>query len=173
MCSSPLNGVCKHGSVGRAQGGVNVCIIDGEVAVRGTNVTPGYLRNDKANIESFVTIDGHRLFKTGDQGYIDTDGYVFLTGRLKELINRGGEKISPLEIDAVLVAHPAVSDAVAYGVADQVYGEVVHAAVILKLGASASADELRKFCGFKLAAFKCPSHITICRDFPRTATGKV
>ena len=96
----------------------------GEVCIRGPNVTGGYLNNPQASREAFAG----GWFHTGDQGYLDERGYLFLTGRLKELINRGGEKISPLEIDACLLSHPTVVEAVAFGVPDDKYGEVVHAA---------------------------------------------
>ena len=100
---------------------------------------------------------------------LDASGYLTLTGRLKELINRGGEKVSPLEVDAVLLEHPAVSEGVCFGVADAKYGEEVHAAVVLR--ADASADDIQKFCGDRLASFKVPKKIHITDSLPRTATG--
>jgi len=112
-------------------------------------------------------------FRTGDEGYLDPDGYLFLTGRIKELINRAGEKIAPQEIDAVLLAHPAVAEAVAFGVADAHYGQIVQAAVVLKDGAAATEADLLAFVRLRLAAFKVPAKLYLARDLPRTATGKI
>ena len=103
----------------------------GEVVVRGANVVDGYENNPEANRTAFP---GEGWFRTGDQGYLDADGYLCLTGRLKELINRGGEKISPLEIDDVLLRHPAVAEALAFAVPHKSYGEDIHAAVVLRPG---------------------------------------
>ena len=181
MTSSPLpeHGKRYSGTVGRPTG-VDVSVMSmntigkmmatdqrGEIVIRGPNVMYGYNNNPQANKESFV--DG--WFRTGDQGFIDKSGYLSLTGRIKELINRGGEKISPLEIDGVLLKHPAVSEAVCFGIPDEKYGEVVHAAVVL----TAEADEqtLRNFCGDHLGAFKVPDVIYITDTLPRTATGKI
>merc|ERR1712060_798323 len=135
----------KPGSVGK---GVNVEIAIlaedgsflpvgkvGEVCIKGQNVTPGYHNNPKANEEAFA----HGWFHTGDQGKLDAEGYLTLTGRLKELINRGGEKISPLEVDSALLACESVSEAVAFGVPDEKYGEEVYAAVVMKSGAQCVA----------------------------------
>ena len=127
----------------------------------------GYHNNDGANQESFV----NGWFRTGDQGFINGDGYLTLTGRLKELINRGGEKISPLEVDAALLSHPAVAEAVTFAAADAKYGECVQAAVVLN--ADADCDSLRKHCAKVLADFKVPDTIHIAADLPRTATGKI
>ncbi|CAG8439889.1 6857_t:CDS:10 [Diversispora eburnea] len=134
MTSNPLPPL-KHkpGSVGIPQG-VQITILDengkptkeGEVCIKGENVTLGYLNNPSANASSF-TSDG--WFRTGDQGKFDNEGYLFLTGRIKELINRGGEKISPLEIDSVLLSHPIISEAVSFAVPDKIYGQEVHAAI--------------------------------------------
>jgi acyl-CoA synthetase (AMP-forming)/AMP-acid ligase II len=155
------------GSVGSGTG-VDVKIsAAGEVLVRGPNVTAGYLGNLAANAEAFV--DG--WFRTGDQGVLDARGRVTLTGRLKELINRGGEKISPLEVDAVLLQHPAVAEAVCFGAPDPKYGEVVHAAVVLK--ADGDAATLRAHCREHLAEFKVPVQIHITDHVPRSATGKI
>src|SRR5439155_2941835 len=138
----------------------------GEVAIRGPGVTPGYLNNPQANEESFF--DG--WFRTGDRGSLD-DGYLRLEGRIKEMILRGGENISPYEIEDVLKAHPAVADAVCFGVDDEKYGEKVGAAVVL----SGEADEraLADWCRERLAAFKVPEVIRIVDEIPRTPTGKV
>ena len=127
----------------------------------------GYHNNDEANSESFV--DG--WFRTGDQSFINSDGYLTLTGRLKELINRGGEKISPLEVDAALLSHPAVAEAVTFAAQDAKYGECVHAAVVLS--ADADSESLRAHCANTLADFKVPDTIHIADNLPRTATGKI
>lgn len=155
------------GSVGRGTGVEITISRGGEVLIRGPNVTGGYLNNPTANAESFM--DG--WFRTGDQGMVDEHGRLRLTGRLKELINRGGEKISPLEVDAVLLQHPAVAEAVCFGAPDTKYGEAVHAAVVLK--ADCTAETLRAFCRQHLAEFKVPVRIFITDQVPRTATGKI
>jgi acyl-CoA synthetase (AMP-forming)/AMP-acid ligase II len=139
----------------------------GEVAVRGPGVIDGYLDNDDANAISFR--DG--WFRTGDLGRLSKDGYLTLEGRLKELINRGGEKIAPREIDEALLAHPAVVEAVAFGRSDPKWGEVVEAIVVL--GAPTTPAALRAHCGERLAAFKVPRIIHIVEEIPRAATGKV
>jgi acyl-CoA synthetase (AMP-forming)/AMP-acid ligase II len=140
--------------------------IRGEVVVRGPNVVAGYENNPEANAAAFV----RGWFRTGDQGMLDADGYLALTGRLKELINRGGEKISPLEIDDVLLRHPAVAEALAFAAPHRTLGEEVHAAVVLK--APASESELRAYCQAYLAEFKIPRQIHILEELPRGATGK-
>ena len=139
----------------------------GEVVVRGGNVVDGYENNPEANAAAFV--DG--WFRTGDQGYLDDAGYLALTGRIKELINRGGEKISPLEIDDVLLRHPAVAEALAFAVPHPTLGEEVHAAVVLK--AEATERELRDHCARSLADFKVPRRIHVLEALPRGATGKL
>ncbi len=178
MTSNPLPpGIRKPGSVGIGFD-VDVAIMDesgallppgslGEVVVRGPNVVDGYENNPEANAAAFV----NGWFRTGDQGVIDADGYLRLTGRLKELINRGGEKISPLEIDDVLLRHPAVAEALAFAVPHKTLGEEVHAAVVLR--APASERELRDFCAAHLAEFKVPRAIHILEVLPRGATGKL
>jgi len=141
----------------------------GEVVIRGSNITPGYENNPEANAAAFV--DG--WFRTGDQGFLDDDGYLRLTGRLKELINRGGEKFSPLEIDHVLMEHPAVLQALTFAVPHHKLGEDVAAAVVLREGQSASERELRDFAAKHLAEFKVPRRIVIVREIPKGATGKL
>ncbi len=181
MTSNPLPkfGVRKPGSVGLPQR-VEVAILDekdqpvetgavGEVCIRGPNVTKGYQNNPKANETAF----SGGWFHTGDQGMLDKEGYLTLAGRIKELINRGGEKISPLEIDAVLLSHPAVTEAVSFAVPDEKYGEEVNAAVIFKKETSATEEELLAFMKEKLASFKLPKKLFICEHLPRTATGKI
>jgi acyl-CoA synthetase (AMP-forming)/AMP-acid ligase II len=178
MTSNPLPpGKRLAGSVGRGTD-VDVSIMDGngrhlppgesgEVVIKGPNVISAYENNPEANASSFV--DG--WFRTGDQGILDADGYLKLTGRLKEMINRGGEKISPSEVDQVLLAHPAVVEAVCFGVSHPTYGEEVVAAVVL--GEEATEADLLAFCRERLADYKRPKHIYITDSIPRTATGKV
>jgi len=139
----------------------------GEIWVRGATVTTGYLNNPHANSASFV--DG--WFRSGDLGSRDADGYLFVRGRLKEIINRGGEKISPGDIDAVLLSNPKVLEAASFGESDLIYGEIVQAAVILRPGMEATVDELLDYCRTKLSAFEVPERIYIAADFPRTAKG--
>jgi acyl-CoA synthetase (AMP-forming)/AMP-acid ligase II len=135
--------------------------------VRGATVTSGYLDNPRANSGSFV--DG--WFRSGDLGSQDADGYLFVRGRLKEIINRGGEKISPGDIDAALLSNPKVLEASSFGESDPFYGENVQAAVILRAGMKATEDELRDYCRTKLSVFEVPERIYIVADFPRTAKG--
>jgi oxalate---CoA ligase len=181
MCSNPLPpGERKPGTVGQGTG-VEVVILDesgavqptgklGEVSIRGANVMAGYNNNPDANATAFT----NGYFRTGDQGFLDAAGYLTLTGRLKELINRGGHKISPLEVDAVLLAHPAVAEAVCFGVPDAKYGEEIHAAVVLKPGGGpATAEDIQSFCRDRLADYKVPKQIYIAGQVPRTATGKI
>ena len=179
MASNPLNGVRKPGSVGLAAG-PEIAIMDeagrllgsgetGEVVIRGDNVTAAYENNPKANGEAFV--DG--WFRTGDQGVIDADGYLTLTGRLKEIIIRGGEKISPREVDEALMDHPAVLQAVAFAVPHPMLGEDVGAAVVLREGLTATEQELGAFLSERLAAFKTPRKILFLAEIPKGATGKL
>ncbi|MFM2125988.1 MAG: hypothetical protein RL328_2439, partial [Acidobacteriota bacterium] len=167
----------KGGSVGPATG-IQIGIMDGsgkllpqgergEVVIKGPNVVDGYENNPEANASSFT--DG--WFRTGDQGYLDEEGYLFLTGRLKEMINRGGEKIGPREIDEVLLAHPKVNEAVAFGIPHKTWGEEVAAAVTLK--EPATEQEILAFCKERLADFKMPKKLFIVEAIPRTATGKI
>ncbi|CAM0901649.1 unnamed protein product [Alopecurus aequalis] len=183
MTSNPLpqDGARKPGSVGRPAGEMELAVLDergnevaagapGEVCVRGANVTAGYKGNPAANAEAFA----HGWFHTGDIGVRDDeDGYVRLVGRIKELVNRGGEKISPIEVDSVLLTHPDVAQAVAFGVPDEKYGEEIHCAVIPRDGASLAEEEVVAFCRRNLAAFKVPKKVYITDDLPKTATGKI
>ena len=140
--------------------------VPGEVAIRGPGVTPGYLENPEANAASFF--DG--WFRTGDQGVVE-DGYLRLVGRLKEMVIRGGENVSPLEVEEVLLDHPAVADAVVFGVPDEKYGEEVAAAVAL--AAPAEPEELLRHCRERLAGFKAPKTVYVLERIPRTPTGKL
>jgi acyl-CoA synthetase (AMP-forming)/AMP-acid ligase II len=178
MASNPLPPAGrKPGSVGRGTD-VHVSIMDtagnhmprgerGEVVIKGPNVIRGYENNPEANATSFV--DG--WFRTGDQGVLDADGYLTLVGRIKELINRGGEKISPREIDEVLLAHPKVAEAVCFGVAHPTWGEEVAAAVVVR--EPVTEADLLAFCRERLADYKRPKQIHITDTIPRTATGKI
>jgi len=175
--NSLLPGERRAGTVGEGKG-VDVALLDetgaimslggpAEVVIRGPNVMRGYRDNPRANADAFV----HGWFRTGDQGVIDEDGYLTITGRLKEIINRGGEKISPVEVDAVLAAHPAVSEAVCFGVPDEKYGQEVHGAVVLNVAVEVS--ELQQYVRERLASFKVPKTIYILTELPKTATGKL
>lgn len=196
MTSNPLPPAKRlPGSVGIGQG-VEVKILDGngtevpqgyeaEICVRGENVTKGYLNNPEANKSSF-TKEG--FFRTGDQGKQDKDGYVVITGRIKELINKGGEKISPVELDNVVAQNPSVVEAVCFAISDEMYGQDIGLAVVLKDGEKATPEELRKWIATKVAKFKVPkqvskrfaawftglpSQIFLTDNMPKTATGKV
>jgi acyl-CoA synthetase (AMP-forming)/AMP-acid ligase II len=180
MASNPLPPAArKAGSVGPGAG-VRISIrgetgLDlptgqiGEVCIEGPGVIREYESNPEATARSFFG----EWFRTGDQGILDEDGYLHLTGRLKELINRGGEKISPREIDELLLTHPAVAEAVCFGVPHPTWGEEVEAAVVLRPDLSAVEADLLRFCGERLADFKRPKKIRIVLSIPRTATGKI
>jgi acyl-CoA synthetase (AMP-forming)/AMP-acid ligase II len=169
----------KPGSVGIAAG-PEVAIMDadgrllpageiGEIVIRGENVTSGYESNPKANAEAFT----HGWFRTGDQGVMDAEGYFTLTGRLKEIINRGGEKVSPREVDEVLMDHPAVAQVVTFAIPHDKLGEEVGAAVVLREGAALTEKELREFAGKRLADFKVPRKVIFLEEIPKGATGKL
>ncbi|PKU63049.1 oxalate--CoA ligase [Dendrobium catenatum] len=181
MCTNPLpeDGPHKPGSVGRPVG-QELAILDeagavrppgfpGEVCIRGPNVTKGYKNNTEVNQAAFL----HGWFHTGDIGFVDDDGYLHLVGRIKELINRGGEKISPIEVDAVLLAHPGVSQAVAFGVPDDKYGEEINCAVIPREGTEIDVEEMKSYCKKNLASFKVPKKFFVTESLPKTATGKI
>lgn len=184
MASSPLPPAPrKPGSVGIAAGPL-IRIADeagaflasgaqGEVVISGANVTPGYEANPEANAKSFFEADGRRWFRTGDQGVLDGEGYLRITGRLKEIINRGGEKVSPLEVDEVLMDHPAVQQVVTFAVPHDKLGEEVAAAVVLREGAAADEREIRDFAAKRLADFKVPRKVVILPEIPKGATGKL
>jgi thioesterase domain-containing protein/acyl carrier protein len=180
MASNPLPPAKrKPGSVGMAAG-PEIAILDeagnllpegkrGEVAIRGENVTRGYENNPAANQGAF----SNGWFRTGDQGYLDSEGYLFLTGRLKELINRGGEKISPWEVDEVLLEHPGIAQAITFAIPHLQLGEDVGAAVVLRENASLTEMQVREFVAGRLAAFKAPRVVRIVEEIPKGATGKV
>ncbi|MEM8554753.1 MAG: acyl--CoA ligase [Pseudomonadota bacterium] len=145
----------------------------GEICISGPNVTPGYEGNPEANAKNFFEADGHRWFRTGDQGSKDAEGYLSLTGRLKEIINRGGEKVSPLEVDAVLMDHPAVQQCVTFALPHPKLGEEVAAAVVLREGQEADERTIRTFAAERLADFKVPRRVVILDEIPKGATGKM
>jgi acyl-CoA synthetase (AMP-forming)/AMP-acid ligase II len=179
MASNPLPPKeSRAGTVGLATG-VDIAALDrdwnqvaageeGEIAVRGPSVIDAYLDNEEANASQFR--DG--WFRTGDSGSVSADGYIELHGRLKELINRGGEKISPYEVEDVLLTHPGVAEAVVFAAPDAKYGEQVAAAVVPGDG-GLSADDVRAHCGEQLAGFKVPVQVSIVDEIPKGPTGKV
>ena len=180
MASNPLPPAArKPGTVGVAAG-PEVAIMSeagdilranevGEIVIRGDNVTSGYENNPKANAENFT----NGWFRTGDQGTIDSDGYVTITGRLKEIINRGGEKISPREVDEVLMDHPAIAQCVTFAMPHEKLGEEVAAAVVLKEGEQADEKSIRAFTAKHLADFKVPRKVILMDEIPKGATGKL
>ncbi len=180
MASNPLPPAPrKPGTVGLAagpemrvlkpEGGFAEAGETGEVVIRGPNVTAGYAANPQANAEAFA--DG--WFRTGDEGVLDGDGYLTITGRLKEIINRGGEKVSPREVDEVLMAHAAVAQVVTFAMPHAKLGEEVAAAVVLRDGAEADERALRDFAATRLAGFKVPRKVVFLDEIPKGATGKL
>ncbi|KAI1763982.1 acetyl-CoA synthetase-like protein [Hypoxylon sp. FL1150] len=181
MTSNPLPPAKrKPGTVGIGQG-VEVRILndagdevpqgsEGEICILGENVTKGYLNNPTANASAFTKSN---FFRTGDQGKKDEDGYIIITGRIKELINKGGEKISPIELDNVLTRHPSVSEAVSFAIPDDLYGQDIGVAVVLKSGKKLERDELKAWVNERLAKFKVPRKIYFTDIMPKTATGKI
>jgi acyl-CoA synthetase (AMP-forming)/AMP-acid ligase II/thioesterase domain-containing protein/acyl carrier protein len=168
----------KHGSVGVAAGPEVVIMNNdgsflpqgeiGEIMIRGQNVTKGYENNETANKDSFV----NGWFRTGDQGYFDSENYLTITARIKEIINRGGEKISPREVDEALLDHPSIAQAVTFAVPHPTLGEDVAAAVVLRDNQAATEWELQKFVATRLADFKVPRHIIVVDEIPKGPTGK-
>jgi acyl-CoA synthetase (AMP-forming)/AMP-acid ligase II len=181
MCCNPLDRQ-KPGSVGVAAG-PEVAIAHeienrivggtGEVVISGPNVTPGYESNPEANEKNFFDFEGKRWFRTGDQGAFDADGFLELTGRLKEIINRGGEKISPLEVDGVLMDHPSIQQVVTFALPHAKLGEEVAAAAVLRDGHEASEKSIREFAAERMADFKVPRRVIIMDEIPKGATGKM
>ncbi len=178
-CNQLPPGERKAGTVGVAAG-PEVSIMDeegnflpvgsvGEVVIRGPNVTDGYQNNPDANATAFT----NGWFRTGDQGVMDEDGFLTITGRLKEIINRGGEKISPREVDDALMDHAAIQQVVTFAMRHAKLGEDVAAAVVLREGAEATPQEIREFAATRLAAFKCPRTVVILDEIPKGPTGKL
>jgi acyl-CoA synthetase (AMP-forming)/AMP-acid ligase II len=180
MCSNPLPPAArKRGTVGTAAG-PEVAIMNeagvllptgqtGEIVIRGDNVTAGYENNAKGNAEAFVK----GWFRTGDQGTMDAEGYVSITGRLKEIISRGGEKISPREVDEVLMDHPAILQVVTFGIPHPKWGEEVGVVVVLREAQQATETEIRAFAATRLADFKVPRKVLFMDEIPKGATGKL
>ena len=180
MTSNPVPpGERKPGTVG-LPAGPEVSIMDqegsllpagtvGEIVIRGRNVTLGYENNPKANAENFT----NSWFRTGDQGLMDEDGYLTITGRLKEIINRGGEKISPREIDDVLMDHPSVQQVVTFAIPHDKLGEEVAAVIVLREGTEATEREIQTFAGKRLVKFKVPRRILFLEEIPKGPTGKM
>ncbi len=180
MASNPLPPLERRpGTVGRAAGpeiairGEDGAFLGagevGEIVIRGPSVTAGYENNPKANEEAFV--DG--WFRTGDQGTLDAEGYLALTGRLKEIINRGGEKVSPREIDEILLDHVSVAQVVVFGAPHKRLGEEVAAMVVLHEGHECSERELQQFVAKRAAGYKVPKKILFVEELPKGATGKL
>tara|TARA_Y100001935_G_scaffold30137_3_gene23567 strand:+ start:2059 stop:3594 length:1536 start_codon:yes stop_codon:yes gene_type:complete len=184
MTSNPLPpNKRKAGSVGLAAGPEVALLLDGkilhnikenqnitgQIIIKGENVTEGYINNPEANSESYI--DG--WFLTGDEGVFDNDGYLKITGRLKEIINRGGEKISPKEIDEILMEHQSIQQAVAFSVPHEKLGEDLYAAVIIKENVEISENNLKEYCKQRLTQFKIPRKILIVEEIPKGATGKL
>ncbi len=178
-------GLQRPGSVGLAAGPRIAILSDaglttdkqtvGEIVISGENVTAGYDGNETANAESFLVddTDGSTWFRTGDQGWLDSDGYLFISGRLKEIINRGGEKVSPREVDEVLMNHPSVNQAVTFALSHPKLGEDVAAAIVLKEGSDVDEAILRAFAAQYIAAFKVPRKIVFVDEIPKGPTGKL
>jgi acyl-CoA synthetase (AMP-forming)/AMP-acid ligase II/acyl carrier protein len=169
----------KFGSVGLPTGD-EVAILDengnslppktvGEISIRGANITRGYEENPSANVGAF----SHGWLRTGDRGYRDEEGYIYIQGRLKEMINRGGEKITPREIDEILLQHPAVSQAVTFALPHPTLGEEVAAAIILREGQNVESREIRQFVASRLSDFKVPRKVIFVREIPKGPTGKI
>jgi acyl-CoA synthetase (AMP-forming)/AMP-acid ligase II len=184
MASNPLPPAArKPGSVGIAAGPlVRVCDdaghflpagSEGEVVISGPNVTPGYEANPDANLKGFFESEGRRWFRTGDHGVMDEEGYLRITGRLKEIINRGGEKVSPLEVDEVLMDHPAIAQVVTFAMPHAKLGEEVACAVVPREGMVVIEQEVRSFAAGRLADFKVPRKVVILEEIPKGATGKL
>jgi len=180
MTSNPLPPMArKPGSVG-LPAGPEIAILDdkgeslginnqGEIAIRGANVMTGYENNPQANQAAF----SNGWFRTGDEGYLDDDGYLFINGRIKEIINRGGEKIAPREVDEAFMEHSAVAQAVTFAVPHPTLGEDVATAVVLKDGKVITPQELRQAAFDRLADYKVPSQVLIISAIPKGATGKI
>ena len=180
MTSNPLPpAIQKPGLVG-VPAGPEICIMNdkneklpqgeiGEICIKGDNVTNGYENNPEANKQSFV----NDWFRTGDEGFFDEDGYLKISGRLKEIINKGGEKISPLEVDNILMDFLPIDQALCFGYKDKMLGEDIAVAIKLKENKSCTEDDIKSYANEKLAKFKIPKKIFIVEDIPKGATGKL
>ena len=180
MTSNPLPpAIQKPGLVG-IPAGPEICIMNdknkklpqgeiGEICIKGDNVTNGYENNPEANKQSFA----NDWFRTGDEGFFDEDGYLKISGRLKEIINKGGEKISPLEVDNILMDFPPIDQALCFGYKDKMLGEDIAVAIKLKENKSCTEDDIKSYANEKLAKFKIPKKIFIVEDIPKGATGKL
>lgn len=179
MASNPLGGQRKPGSVGLAAG-PEISIMDeagnllplgaiGEIVIRGENVTAGYENNPTANATAY----SNGWFRTGDQGYLDQDNYLFIKDRIKEIINRGGEKISPREVDEIIFSHPAIAQAVTFAMPHPQLGEEVAVAVVLQPDRSVTEREVQEFAAIHLADFKIPRRVVFLEEIPKGATGKL
>ena len=180
MASNPLPpAIQKPGLVGMPAG-PEICIMNdkneklsqceiGEICIKGDNVTNGYENNPEANKQSFV----NDWFRTGDEGFFDEDGYLKISGRLKEIINKGGEKISPLEVDNILMDFPPIDQALCFGYKDKMLGEDIAVAIKLKENKSCTEDDIKSYANEKLAKFKIPKKIFVVEDIPKGATGKL
>ena len=180
MTSNPLPpAIQKPGLVGMPAG-PEICIMNdknekllqgeiGEICIKGDNVTNGYENNPEANKQSFI----NDWFRTGDEGFFDEDGYLKISGRLKEIINKGGEKISPLEVDNILMDFPPIDQALCFGYKDKMLGEDIAVAIKLKENKSCTEDDIKSYANEKLAKFKIPKKIFIVEDIPKGATGKL
>ena len=180
MTSNPLPpAIQKPGLVGMPAG-PEICIMNdkneklpqgeiGEICIKGDNVTNGYENNPEANKQSFV----NDWFRTGDEGFFDDDGYLKISGRLKEIINKGGEKISPLEVDNILMDFPPIDQALCFGYKDKMLGEDIAVAIKIKENKSCTEDDIKSYANEKLAKFKIPKKIFIVEDIPKGATGKL
>ncbi len=180
MTSNPLPPKQQKAGFVGLPAGPEVCIMnengevlkqgdEGEVCIKGENVTLGYDNNEEANKKSFT----NGWFRTGDQGYFDKEGYLKISGRLKEIINKGGEKISPLEVDNVLMDHPFIDQAVCFGYDDKMLGENIASAIIIKSGETCSENDVLQYAQEKLAKFKIPKKIFFVEEIPKGATGKL
>ena len=180
MTSNPLPPKQQKAGFVGLPAGPEVCIMnengevlnqgdEGEVCIKGENVTLGYDNNEEANKTSFT----NGWFRTGDQGYFDNEGYLKISGRLKEIINKGGEKISPLEVDNVLMDHPLIDQAVCFGYEDKMLGENIASAIIIKSGEACSENDVLEYAQEKLAKFKIPKKIFFVEEIPKGATGKL
>ena len=177
----PEHAVDKIGSVGKPQLLSQVRLVDangrdvgegeqGELLFRGPNITPGYFNNPEATA---AAIDRDGWLHSGDVGRRDADGYYYVVDRIKDMYISGGENVYPAEVEAALTNHAAVLEAAVIGVPDERWGEVGHAVIRLRPGASCDAEEIRTFARTRLAAYKVPRHVTVVEDYPRTAAGKV